>query len=158
MPQRFINPLTAYITAAFIQSPWILGLQALGALFASYWGPADDSMKILLAAMGADFLTGIGSAIRRRRFSLRTCFEGFVAKVMLILLVCCIAYITSKIPNSAAFSTFCNYGLALIDGASTLKNFRRARIPLPPWVEAAVVRFERTLNSQMEEKLGPPRG
>ena len=158
LPQRFINPLTAYLSAVFIQSPVLLFLQALGAGIASYWGPADDSMKILVAAMGADFLIGVLSAVRRRQFTVRQCWEGFVAKIMVTLLVLCVAYISSKIPNAAAVSTFVNYGFALIDAASTLKNFRRARIQLPGWMESAVVRVEKTLNSHVEEKIGPHRG
>ena len=153
LPQRFLNPLAAYIAAAITQNPWTLLLQTGAAAVASYWQPLDDSFKLLAVAMAADFMTGVFAAWRRHRFSVRACWEGMVAKAMVLVLVASVGYVAHLTPGVIWLSRFLNFSMAAIDATSTLKNFRAARVRLPKWLESFVAKLEAFVMNQAEKRI-----
>ena len=154
LPQRLINPLFAYIEAALSASPMLILLQALGAAAASRFGTMDDSFKILCAAMALDLMMGIGAALRRNQFSLRSLWEGLVAKLMVATLCGTIAWAAPLVPGLIFVSKLLNFGFAIIEVGSVFRSFRRGRVKYPIWVQQASARAEAIVTEQVKNQLG----
>lgn len=152
MPQRFINPFLAYILALLPQSQWGLLFHGIGAGITAKWATLPIVDQALLLAIGADFLTGTGAAFLRRTWSIRACTDGAIAKVMTLILVGAVRMLATSVPAWEWSYLMIAGGFALLNTVSTLRNFRRARIKLPPGVEKIVSQIEAALQAKSEHK------
>jgi hypothetical protein len=158
LPQRFINPFMAYLAALIPSSPWVTVLQAVGAAAIAHWGQLEAVDRAFIIALGLDFVTGTGAAIRRHQFTLRACSDGAIAKVMTWLLVYAIREVAKSAPGWEWTYFFVAGMFALLNLMSTLRNFRRARIALPPGLERICAQIEATIRLQADNKVKSERG
>lgn len=156
MPQRFLDPLFAYIEGAVPASPGVLLVQAAAAAAAAKWGNLEETLRILCVAMILDLAVGVGAALRRKQFSLRALWDGLVAKMMVVMLCVSVAWMGQYVPGALWLSKLLNSGFAIIDLGSVVRNFRRARVKLPPWVERLVERVEAALTAEVESRARVP--
>lgn len=152
LPGRFLKPITAYVEGALSMPAFLLLAQAAAAGLLASYNSLDVAWQALLLAMGVDFITGTGAALCRHTFTLRAMWEGALAKAMVFLLVWAIDSVAGRVGGGEWFSMALRFSFAIIDTGSTLRNFRRARIKLPPWLESVVSQIEERMNKQMEER------
>ncbi len=152
LPQRFLNPFLAYLAALIPSSPWVTLFQALGAAAIAHWGQLEAVDRAFLIALALDFVTGTGAAVRRRVFTLRACSDGAIAKIMTWLLVYAVREVAKSAPGWEWSYFFIAGMFALLNLMSTLRNFRRARIALPPGLERICSQIEVALRMHAEPK------
>jgi toxin secretion/phage lysis holin len=125
------------------------GLTAFGGLLASALGGWDTALKVLVALMVADYVTGVLGALKiNKRLDLDVMFWGGVRKGILVGVIAIAAMCDSWVGgNSPIFRTLAIYFYAGREGLSVVKNLGPLGVYLPP----ALVGFLEQLKQKGED-------
>lgn len=150
---RVIQAVVAYYLPADGLPPIAAAVAGTGAVAGALWGWLPACGAVLLIAMGVDFVVGSYAAKRRGVFTWRRAGDGLLRKAVIASTVAGM-YMAGRILGAGDWpgNAFAS-GFSLVDAGSIVRNYRRARMELPPFVEPALVRLALLLNSDVERWL-----
>jgi toxin secretion/phage lysis holin len=109
------------------------GLTALGGLLASALGGWDTALKVLVALMVADYVTGVLGAFKSKTVNSEVMFWGGVRKGVLLGVVALAAMCDSWVGGGVPiFRTMAIYFYAGREGLSVVENLGPIGVSLPP--------------------------
>lgn len=121
-------------------------------------GGWDAALEILLVIMALDYVTGVGSAFKRKSVSSSIGYTGLLKKASIIIIVILAAQMDKMIGSSNnLFRNGTALSFAINDALSILENVGRLGIRLPGFLKGAFVKLqqktEATMNNQTETAL-----
>lgn len=121
-------------------------------------GGWDAALEILLVIMALDYVTGVGSAFKRKSVSSSIGYTGLLKKASIFIIVILAAQMDKMIGSSNnLFRNGTALSFAINDALSILENVGRLGIRLPGFLKAAFVKLqqktEATMNNQTETAL-----
>ena len=110
---------------------WVkIAFAGLCGVFSYIFGGFDTMLKILIAMMVIDYLTGISAAVYRKELCSRTGFNGLLKKAVILCIVACGHLLGDMMGVSEIRYTVIGFYIAN-EGISIIENAADLGVPLP---------------------------
>jgi toxin secretion/phage lysis holin len=126
---------------------------ALGGIFIWLFGPCDQLITVLAAAVALDYITGLINAFVHKKASSRTGWEGLFKKVFIFMLVALGTLFDRVVPsaNGAVRAAVCVFYISN-EGLSILENAGAMGLPLPDALKKALARLAEKSETPVDGK------
>ncbi|CAH1190270.1 hypothetical protein PAECIP111893_00252 [Paenibacillus plantiphilus] len=105
---------------------------AAGIILSDLLGGWDTALKVLLALMVADYITGLLGAIKQRKVNSDTMFWGGIRKITVLFVIGLAALLDDWIqPGAPIFRTAAIYFYVGREGLSVIENLGTIGTPMP---------------------------
>lgn len=122
------------------------GLSALlalvGSFFSTYLGGWDAALKLLVALMIIDYITGLLSAWQGKTVSSDTMFWGGLKKGAVLLVIIIAVLLDQIIGDAPLFRTLAIFYYISREGLSVTENLGKMGVPLPPALVNALAQLK----------------
>lgn len=126
-----------------------IGTGIIGGFFASILGGWDLLLKVFIAAMIADYATGVSAALFNQKLSSEVGFKGIVKKVMMVIVVSFASSLQSLMPLPLREIVLMFF--IANEGISLLENCSNVGLPLPEQLKDALIQLR---NGSDKDKKG----
>jgi toxin secretion/phage lysis holin len=130
--------------------PWLrYFLAGLGGLATALFGGWDVYLKVLVAFMVLDYLTGVVAAYQEKKLDSNVGWKGITRKALVFVIVA-LAHLLDTALGQALFRGLVIWFYIANEGLSIIENLGRAGVPIPAPLRAAL----ESLKQKAEEGKG----
>lgn len=117
-------------------------LATVGSFFSTYLGGWDAALKLLVALMIIDYITGILSAWKEKTLSSDAMFWGGLKKGAVFLVILIGVLLDQLIGDAPLFRTLAIFYYISREGLSVTENLGKMGVPLPPALVNALAQLK----------------
>jgi len=149
LPHRIL----AYFSPSDSLPAWFGPVNLGGSIGFAFLATLPAAWGVLAICIVLDLWVGSYAAWRRNRFTLRMFGDGIVRKMTIVALIGAVYGVSYLLRVSDLLATILTLCLAGLDFASAVRNYKRARIKLPPGVQRLAIWVERITNGELDRRV-----